>query len=70
MMPIGTRVKIVDDVDKPHSLLIGKEGKIVGFKWNKFRLENNLPIVQLDSGQTVSGWSLWYSQIVNKKEKK
>lgn len=60
MITTQCKVKIVDNVGKPNSELIGKVGVVTGFKWNKVRQENNLPIVQLEDGSTVSGWSLWF----------
>lgn len=65
-MNVGDRVVIIDDVGKANSELIGKEGTIIDFKWNKFREEKNLPVVKLDNSQVVSGWSLWYSPVPNK----
>lgn len=60
MIPIGTKVKVVEDVEKSISIFLGKEGKVIGYKWNKFREEKNLPVVQFENGQVISGWSLWY----------
>lgn len=64
-MKLGMRVKIVDDVGKEKSMLIGKTGTIVNFTWNKFRKECNLPEVALDDNQnvTVSGWGLWFEVV-------
>lgn len=69
LIPVNTRVKIVDDVDKVNSLLIGREGIVIGYKWNRNREERNLPVVQLDSGQIVSGLSLWYKILKGEKQK-
>jgi hypothetical protein len=66
MIPLETRVEIVDDVGKENSALIGQQGKVIGYKWNKFREEKNLPLVQLNNGKIVSGWSLWYSPLSTK----
>lgn len=60
MIATGCKVKIVDDVGKSDSALIGKVGVVTSFKWNKFRQENNLPVVLLEDGSTVCGWSLWF----------
>jgi hypothetical protein len=60
MIPVGVPVKIIDDVDKPKSKMLGKMGVIVGYKWNRYREEQNLPVVKLDDGTIFSGWSLWY----------
>ena len=57
---LGTRVKIVDDVGKNNSVLLGQTGIIIGFKWNPVRKENNLPVVQLDGGWIVSGEGLYF----------
>jgi hypothetical protein len=62
-LDIGTRVRVVDEVEKPISQLIGKCGVIIGFKWNRYREERNLPVVKLDEGTIISGWSLWYEII-------
>jgi len=64
MFPIGTRVKVVADDDKPNSNFIDKYGTIIGFKWNKNRKENNLPVVKLDNGMIISGLSLWYERVI------
>jgi hypothetical protein len=63
MIPLETKVEIVDDVGKEKSTLLCQQGKVIGYKWNKFREVKNLPIVQLDNGNIVSGWSLWYSPV-------
>jgi hypothetical protein len=60
MMANGTRVKIVDDVGKETSTLIGKCGVVIDHKWNRIREEKNQPIVKLDDGSVVSGWGLFY----------
>jgi hypothetical protein len=60
-IPIGTNVKIVDDVDKPNSQLLGLTGTVTGHKQNKFREGGFIPVVQLEDGRTISGWSLWYA---------
>ena len=57
----GDKLTIVDDVGKANSGLIGQSCKVIGFKWNKLRGENNLPVVELENGQIVSGWGLWYA---------
>jgi hypothetical protein len=56
MIPLQTRVKIVDDAGRANSNLLGKEGVVVGYKPNKYRENSTIPIVKLDSGETVSGW--------------
>ena len=63
MITLGSKVEIVDDVGKENSRLIGQQGKVIGYKWNKIREEKNLPKVQLDNGEIVGGWSLWYSPV-------
>ncbi len=60
-IPIGTRVTIVDDIGKVNSNLIGKSGTVINYKPNKFREGGFIPIVKLDDGSIISGWSLWYS---------
>jgi hypothetical protein len=57
---IGVRVKIVDDVGKTNSNFVGKQGIVIGYKPNKFREGGFIPVVELDSGQVVSGWPLWF----------
>ncbi len=59
-LSIGTKVKVVDDVERANSFLIGQCGVVIGYKWNRVREENNLPVVRLESGKVVSGWGLWY----------
>ena len=60
MIPLNTKVKVVDDVGKTNSFFLGKIGIVIDYKPNKFRPENTVPIVQLDNGEIISGWSLWY----------
>jgi hypothetical protein len=63
LIPIGTKVTIVDDVGKDISFLLGKQGTVTGYKWNRIREERNLPVVQLDDGAVVGGWGLWFEVI-------
>jgi hypothetical protein len=67
LMVNGTRVKIVDDVGKDNSPLIGKRGAVVDHKWNRVRQEKNQPVVQLDDGSVVSSWGLFYTVIEENK---
>jgi hypothetical protein len=62
-IPLGTRVKVVDDVGKTNSLFFGKLGTVIGYKSNKYRKSGTVPIVQLEDNQVVSGWGLWYEVI-------
>jgi hypothetical protein len=63
MTSLGSRVRVVEDHEKPDSLLVGKEGVVIGYKWNRDREERNIPVVKLDDGTTISGRTLWYEKV-------
>lgn len=63
MIPLNTNVKVVDDVGKADSKFIGKVGKVIAYKPNKFRPDCTIPVVQLEDGQIISGVTLWYEPV-------
>jgi len=62
--PLDVRVIIVADDFKGYgkkTKYVGERGVIIGWKPNPDRTDGKVPIIKLDSGETISSKKLWWS---------